>query len=87
MTSQNIKAKDGKVLREASLISARWCEHFSQLLSTKSPNLDLREWPTKVQQWLTCVPLDDRPFPLEVEEAIRGWLTGRPSGLTTSRRK
>ena len=50
-----------------SLISTRWCEHSSQLLSTTSPTPDLRV-ADRVQQWPTCVPLDDRPSPLEVEE-------------------
>ena len=71
VTSQNIKDKDGKVLREASLMSRRWSVHFAQLLSTKSPTLDPRV-ADRIKQWPTCVPLDDIPSPLEVEEAIRG---------------
>eukprot|EP00752_Nemacystus_decipiens_P014142 g12576.t1 len=69
VTSQNIEDKDGKVLREASLITSRWIGHFAQLLSTKSPTLDPRVVDS-IKQWPTYVPLDDTPSPLEVEERL-----------------
>eukprot|EP00752_Nemacystus_decipiens_P018192 g16322.t1 len=78
-TSQNIKDKDGKVLREASLISSRWSGHFARLLSTKSPTLDPRVV-DKIKQWPTYAPLDDIPSLLEVEEAIRGMANSKTVG-------
>eukprot|EP00752_Nemacystus_decipiens_P015067 g13423.t1 len=71
VTSQNIKDKDGKVLREASLVGSRWSRHFAQLLSTKSPTLDPRVL-DRIKRWHTYAPHNDIPSPLEVEEAIRG---------------
>eukprot|EP00752_Nemacystus_decipiens_P017313 g15509.t1 len=71
VTWQNIKDKDGKVLREASLVSSRWSWHLAQLLSTKSPTLDSRVV-DRIKQWPPYAPLDDIPSPLEVEEATRG---------------
>ena len=79
VTSQNIKDKDGKVLREAGLISRRWGEHFGQLLNTKSPTLDPR-MADKVKRWPTCVPLDDIPSRTEVEEEIRGMANKKAVG-------
>ncbi|CAB1109348.1 unnamed protein product [Ectocarpus sp. CCAP 1310/34] len=43
---------------------------FHKLLNTKSPTIDLHA-ADKVKRWPTCVPLDDIPSLLEVEEAVR----------------
>ncbi|CAB1118029.1 unnamed protein product [Ectocarpus sp. CCAP 1310/34] len=69
-TSQNIKDEDGKVLRDPTFIRQRWARWFHKLLNTKSPTIDLHA-ADKVKRWPTCVPLDDIPSLLEVEEAVR----------------
>ena len=79
VTSQNIKDEDGKVLRDASQICARWARHFSKLLNTKSPTLDPR-LAARVKCWPTCVPLDDLPSLGETEEAIRGMANSKAVG-------
>ncbi|CAB1101823.1 unnamed protein product [Ectocarpus sp. CCAP 1310/34] len=66
-TSQNIKDEDGKV---PTFIRQRWARWFHKLLNTKSPTIDLHA-ADKVKRWPTCVPLDDIPSLLEVEEAVR----------------
>ncbi|CAB1103314.1 unnamed protein product [Ectocarpus sp. CCAP 1310/34] len=66
--SQNIKDEDGKVLRDPTYIRQRWARWFHKLLNTKSPTIDLHA-AGKVKRWPTCVPLDDIPSLLEVEEA------------------
>ncbi|CAB1120250.1 unnamed protein product [Ectocarpus sp. CCAP 1310/34] len=70
VTSQNIKDEDGKVLRDPTFIRQRWARWFHKLLNTKSPTIDLHA-ADKVKRWPTCVPLDDIPSLLEVEEAVR----------------
>ncbi|CAB1101616.1 unnamed protein product [Ectocarpus sp. CCAP 1310/34] len=69
-TSQNIKDEDGKVLRDPTFIRQRWARWFHKLLNTKSPTIDLHA-ADKVKRGPTCVPLDDIPSLLEVEEAVR----------------
>ncbi|CAB1118404.1 unnamed protein product [Ectocarpus sp. CCAP 1310/34] len=69
-TSQNIKDEDGKVLRDPMFIRQRWARCFHKLLNTKSPTIDLHAADT-VKRWPTCMPLDDIPSLLEVEEAVR----------------
>ncbi|CAB1111482.1 unnamed protein product [Ectocarpus sp. CCAP 1310/34] len=69
-TSQNIKDEDGKVLRNPTFIPQLWARWFHKLLNTKSPIIDLHA-ADKVKRWPTCVPLDDIPSLLEVEEAVR----------------
>ncbi|CAB1121152.1 unnamed protein product [Ectocarpus sp. CCAP 1310/34] len=69
-TSQNIKDEDGKVLGDPTIIRQRWARWFPKLLNTKSPTIDLHA-ADKVKRWPTCVPLDDIPSLLEVEEAVR----------------
>ncbi|CAB1116625.1 unnamed protein product [Ectocarpus sp. CCAP 1310/34] len=70
-TSQNIKDEDGKVLRDPTLIRQRWARWFHKLLlNTESPTIDLHA-ADKVRRWPTCLPLDDIPSLLEVEEPVR----------------
>ncbi|CAB1099912.1 unnamed protein product [Ectocarpus sp. CCAP 1310/34] len=84
--SQNIKDEDGNVLRDPTFIRQQWARWFHKLLNTKSPTIDLHAT-DKVKWWPTCVPLDDIPSLLEVEEAVRemanrkkGRRAGRPTG-------
>ncbi|CAB1109975.1 unnamed protein product [Ectocarpus sp. CCAP 1310/34] len=69
-TSQNIKDEDGKVLQDPTFVRHRWARWFHKILNTKSPTIDLHA-ADKVKRWPTCVPLDDIPSLLEVEEAVR----------------
>ncbi|CAB1113113.1 unnamed protein product [Ectocarpus sp. CCAP 1310/34] len=69
-TSQNIKDEDGKVLRNPTFIRQRWARWSHKLLNTKSPTIDLHA-ADKAKRWPTCVPLDDIPSLLEIEEAVR----------------
>ena len=78
-TSQNIKDEDGNLLRDPTLILERWARWFHTLLSTKSPTLDPRVV-NKVKLWPTCVPLDDVPSMLEVQQAIRGMANKKAVG-------
>ncbi|CAB1107589.1 unnamed protein product [Ectocarpus sp. CCAP 1310/34] len=78
-TSQNIKDVDGKVLRDPTFSRQRWARWFHKLLNTKTPTIDLHE-ADKVKQWPTCMPLDDIPSLLEVEEAVREMANRRAVG-------
>ncbi|CAB1103768.1 unnamed protein product [Ectocarpus sp. CCAP 1310/34] len=69
-TCQNIKDEDGKALRDPTFIRQRWARWFHKLLNTKSPTIDLHA-ADKAKRRPTCVPLDDIPSLLEVEEAVR----------------
>ncbi|CAB1101768.1 unnamed protein product [Ectocarpus sp. CCAP 1310/34] len=78
-TSHNVTDEDGKVLRDPTFFRQRWARWFHKLLNTESPTIDLHA-ADKVTRWPTCVPLDDIPSLLEVEEAVREMVNRKAVG-------
>ena len=84
VTSQNIKAKDGKVLREASLISGRWSEHLASSSAARRPP-STHEWPTRYDSGPRACRSTTSHLHWRWRRRLGGWPTGRPSDRTTSR--
>ena len=62
-TSQYIKDKERRLLRDNALIRERWVRWFHKLLNAKSPTLD-PSIVDELKQWSPCRPLDNVPFRL-----------------------